>query len=393
MKGTLPATAVACAMAFGGSALAAENLEALKDLHPDAKLMGEQHSIAKLSKPHPKRVYVLEPVFPAIVSSKVWVIEGDKQELGAMMSAGYCANMALAPDQSEVYVFDTYWDKGFRGKRADFVTTYDSQALTIKGDTDLPKGRFLVVPKKQNADASPDGKWLFSYNLAPATTVSVIDVKSKKYAGEVEIPGCGLIFPSTGNRFSSVCSDGTLATAKWDENMKATIIRQGPFFDSENDPVFEHAGFDRKNGQVHFITYDGNVIPVDITKDKPVIGAKWSMVGAEDAKEEWRPGGWQLAALHRPTQRLFVLMHKGPKWTHKQAGEEVWVFDLKSKKRVQRIELKEHATTIAVSQDAEPYLFSQTEKPSMITYNVKDGKEVGEMAFGISPFLMYVGDE
>jgi hypothetical protein len=29
----------------------------------------------------------------------------------------------------------------------------------------------------------------------------------------------------------------------------------------------------------------------------------------------------------------------------------------------------------------------------MITYNVKDGKEVGEMAFGISPFLMYVGDE
>ncbi|MFN8752452.1 MAG: amine dehydrogenase large subunit [Betaproteobacteria bacterium] len=393
MKGTLPATAVACAMAWGGSAFAAQSLEEMKDLPPAAKLMGEQHTIAKLPAPHPKRVFVLEPLFPAIVASKIWVIEGDEQELGAVMSAGYCANMALAPDQSEIYVFDTYWDKGFRGRRSDFITTYDSQDLTIKSDTDLPKGRFLVVPKKQNADASPDGKWLFSYNLAPATTVSVIDAKTKKYAGEVEIAGCGLIFPGRGNRFSSVCSDGTLATAQWDDKFKSTVTRQGPFFDSENDPVFEHAGFDRRQGKVHFITYDGNVIPVDIAQDKPAIGTKWSLLGAEDAKEEWRPGGWQLAAVHRATQRLFVLMHKGPKWTHKQAGEEVWVFDLNSRKRVQRIELKEHATTIAVSQDADPYLFTQTEKPSLITYNVQDGKEVGEMSFGITPFLMFVGDE
>ncbi len=388
MKRTLTSVAVVCAFLTAGPAAIADEL---KDLPSGAKpLGGEQHTIATLSKPYPKRVYVLEPIFPAFVAGKVWVINGEKQDIEAVMSAGYAPNFAIAPDHSQLYLFDTYWSKGYRGTRSDVISFYDSLNLTINIDVDLPKGRFLVVPKKQNADVTPDGRYLLSYNLAPATTVSVVDTKERKYKGEVEIPGCGLIFPSAGNRFSSVCSDGTLATAVWDANLKAKVTRDGPFFDSENDPVFEHAGFDKKGGRVYFVTYDGNVVPVDISKDKPVFGAKWSLLTDADKAEGWRPGGWQLAALHKATQKLFVLMHKGPKWTHKQAGEEVWVFDAKAGKPVTRIKLKEHAISITVSQDAEPYLFTQTEKPSLITYNVKDGSEVGEMDFGISPYVLYV---
>lgn len=360
-----------------------------KNLHPDAKLMGEQHSIAILSKPHPKRVYVLEPVFPHIIASKVWIIDSDKMEIVGMVNGGYCANFALAPDNSEIYTFDTFWTKGYRGERSDLLTVYDGQTLDITSEVDLPKGRMLVVPKKQNAEVTPDGKYILSYNLAPSTSVSVVDAKAKKYLGEIEIPGCGLIFPSAGNRFSSLCSDGTLLTAKFDASLKTTITRDGPFMDVVNDPVYEHAAVDKKRGLVHFLSYEGLVYTADISKDKPKIAPGWSLLTDEDKAEGWRPGGWQVINMHRPTNRLYVLMHKGPRWTHKTAGEEVWVFDATTRKRLSRIHLKEHAISIALSQDDDPHLYTQTEKAMMVTYDALTGKEVGELSFGITPFLLY----
>lgn len=388
MQPSFKSTVVAGAFALGFNMAWADDKE-LKDLPPDAKLMGEQHTIAVLSKPDPKRIYVLEPIFPVFIASKVWVIDGAKQQVLGMLSGGYAPNMSMAPDHSQLYLAETYWSKGYRGTRSDMITFFDPLTLNITAEVELPKGRFLVVPKKPNSDTSTDGRYIYSYNLAPATTVSVVDAKEKKYKGEIEIPGCGLIFPSAGNRFSTVCSDGTLLTVTFDANLKATTTREPAFFDSENDPVFEHAVLDKKRSHVHFISYEGSIITADLSKPKPQIMPKWSLLTDDDKKESWRPGGWQLMALHKPTQQLYVLMHKGPMWSHKTAGEEVWVFDLKTKKRIARHHLKEHAISVAVSQDADPYFYTQTEKAMLVTYNAKDGKEVGEMAFGISPYLIY----
>jgi len=72
----------------------------------------------------------------------------------------------------------------------------------------------------------------------------------------------------------------------------------------------------------------------------------------------WRPGGVKVATLHAASGRLFVLMHAGAHWTHKQDGAEVWVFDIVAKKRVARFALKQGTTSIAVTQDAEPLLFA-----------------------------------
>ena len=158
MKRTLTSVAVACAFLIAGSGAIADEL---KDLPSGAKpLGGEQHTIATLSKPYPKRVYVLEPVFPVFVAGKIWVINGEKQDIEAVMSAGYAPNFAIAPDHSQLYLFDTYWSKGYRGTRTDLISFYDPLNLTINVDVDLPKGRFLVVPKKQNADVTPDGRYL-----------------------------------------------------------------------------------------------------------------------------------------------------------------------------------------------------------------------------------------
>lgn len=367
---------------------------AAKDDLPDtAKLQGaEVHQVAKLPPAGPHRVYVLEPVLPHLVSSKVWVVDGDKIDVVGMMNAGYCANFALAPDHSQLFTFDTYWSKGYRGDRTDLVTFFDPQTLNITAEVTMPKGRFLVGSKKPNADITPDGRYLLSYNLAPATTVSVIDAKEKRYKGEIEIPGCGLIFPSAGNRFSSVCSDGTLATVSFDASLKAKVVRDGPFFDAEDDPVFEHSAFDKQRQTVYFISYEGNVSPVDLSQEKAKMLPQWSLLTAEDKAEHWRPGGWQMSGFHSAGQRLFVLMHEGARWTHKQAGDEVWVFDVTAKKRVNRIKLKDHAVSLAVSPDLEAtQLYTLTEKPSLVVYSAKTDKDLGAIEpLGISPYLLYV---
>ena len=42
--------------------------------------------------------------------------------------------------------------------------------------------------------------------------------------------------------------------------------------------------------------------------------------------------------MHAASGRLYVLVHRGGPDTHKQAGTEVWVYDLATRRRVQRIE-------------------------------------------------------
>ena len=94
----------------------------------------------------------------------------------------------------------------------------------------------------------------------------------------------------------------------------------------------------------------------------------------------WRPGGGQPAAYHKASGRLFVLMHMGTYWTHKQGGTEVWVLDTNTRKLLKRIPLQPIPTsgladerppfygTIGVSQDAE--------KPLIYLVNDEGGGDV-----------------
>ena len=172
---------------------------------PEGAALGtqEDHPTITLPEPPPHWVYILEPVFPYLVSSKVWILDGDTLEFVGMASAGYTANLVLSHDKSAFYIAETYWDRGTRGNRADVVTTYDAQTLDVTGEVLLPEGRFLVVPKKYNAQLTTDGRYLLSFNMDPAFGISVVDVQEQKYIGEIETGGCSLAFPTGPASFAS----------------------------------------------------------------------------------------------------------------------------------------------------------------------------------------------
>ena len=100
------------------------------------------------------------------------------------------------------------------------------------------------------------------------------------------------------------------------------------------------------------------------------------------------------ASYHPGSNRLFVQMHEGGKWSHKQPGQEIWVFDVNSKQRVQRIELEEPALSVMVSQDEQPLLFVLSEAASISIFDATSYEHKGDVGdLGISPYLLYVAGE
>ncbi len=381
----------ALALAAGGLLLGGGALAQV----PESALLptAEEHPTATLPEASPHWVYILEPVFPHIIVTKVWIVDGDSLNVVGMINGGYLANLGLADGASQLYMAETFWSRGSRGDRTDMVTTFDGRTLDLKGEVALPQGRFLVVPKKYDGALTTDGRYMLSFNMDPATSVSVVDVQKQSYVGEIETPGCGLIFPSAPRRFSMVCADGSLLTVNFDESGQAQLTRGEPFFDAENDPVLEHPGFSQQTGQAFFVSYGGTVYPVDFSGEQPQAGEAWSLLSGEE-KGKWWPGGWQLASYHPGSNRLFVQMHEGTKWTHKQPGQEIWVFDVNSKQRLQRIELEEPAFSVMVTQDDQPLLFALSEAASISVFDATSYQHKGDVGeLGISPYLLYVVGE
>lgn len=359
-----------------------------------AQDIADEVTVETLGPPTPHRVYVHDPVFPHLIAAKSYVVDGDSGKMLGQINMGYVPNMVLSQDGSTAYVTETFWSRGARGKRTDVLTRFDARTLEPTGELILPNGRFLSVPKRFSASLTTDGRYLLSFNMTPSTSVGVIDVRLWNYVGDIELPGCALALPTGDNSFASICADGTLFTATFDADGQAKTGRTEVFFDAAEDPVFEHPAPTPDRSRYYFISYKGMVHPVDFSGAEPSFPAAWSLLTDADKQENWRPGGWNMAVVHGASNRLFVAMHQGGEWTHKQAGEEVWVYDLASKTRVNRIHLDEHALTISVSQDNAPQLYALSETAVLMIHDADTGNHTRTVeALGDSPFLLHVAGE
>ena len=366
------------------------------DLDPGAKMpVAEAHVTAILSATHARRLFVLDTAFPAAEAAKTYVVDGETGKLEGMFNQGYWPNFAISPDGSAVYAADTYFEKHTRGKRQDYVVVRDARTLDVQKDIPLPNGRLLIVTKKYNFGVTPDGRYGLSYNLAPRTAVSVVDLKLQEYVGDIDIPGCGLIFPQSPNQFTTLCADGSVATVTFDQKLKATTERVKKVFDAEKDPVFEHSGWDKHDRMLYLVAYSGSVIPLDLSGAAAKKQASWSLVTPAERADGWKPGGWQVTHFHVPGKRLYVLMHRGPEWTHKDSGTEVWVYDVQTQKRLQKIRLSKPAQSIAVSQDDSPLLYTIVDGAAeVITYDSSTGKVRSELEnLGFTPQILTVPGE
>ena len=355
---------------LGGNALAAEPV-----------LQTEQSDVVTLKPYTPHTILVMDSAGTHAKDGRVYVVDADRGALLGMVQAAYNPNVAMVPDASRFYVGETTWAHGNRGARYDLLAEYDARTLKLTSDEELP-ARALITPKRNSLTLNVGASYAYVYQMSPNNGVEVVDTHAHKMIQSVDLPGCALTYPWGTNGFSSLCADGTLANVSLGEDGKASMTHSAVFFAPDKDAVFENSPSVTKTGEAYFLSYTGNIYPAHLGANSTV-EAPWSLqVGAgmkpaSDAsapfETTWRPGGIQLIALHQSDHELYVLMHRGTFWTHKEDGTEVWVYDAQTHKRLRRIPLKKTSNMVGVTQDDHPLMFTTDTDGDLFVYDAQTG--------------------
>lgn len=360
---------------------------ALAQLPPE-----EGVKVRELPPAGPHWVFVMNPFSGTLQVTSVFAVDGDSLQVLGQMTGGITSAFAVAPDHKQFYMADTYYSRGARGDRTDVLTIYDARHLAPVGEVILPTKRQLSIPDSSEMTVTSDGRFVLVANLTPATSVTVVNTQNRSVAGEIETSGCAEVLIAGERRFVSVCSDGTMLTTEFSDDGKATAQKRTakPFFDIEKDPVFGVPA--RVGDDAYFVSYRGMVYPMGLGSTPAEPGEPWPLLSEDEKQAGWLPGGYQPIWANAAKGLLFVLMHRGGgDWTHKNPGTEVWVYDVKAKKRVDRIKLPRQGNSILVSQDDAPTLYVLSVTPAtMQTFSALDGRYLGTMT-GLSgvPWEMF----
>jgi methylamine dehydrogenase heavy chain len=314
------------------------------------------------------RAYVSDIAISHIGDGKLHVIDTDTGNYLGVIGSGFAGQVTYSPDRSEILLATGYLSRGQRGERTDILEVWDANTLAFKYEIEIVPKRAMALNYRNTIRTSADGRWVFVQNATPASSVTVVDLKERKMASEIPTPGCWGIYPpaSTSDRFSTLCGDGTIATVILDDSGGAASRSvSAKVFDADKDAWFIQG---EQDGDLYrFVTFLGNVATVDVSGSTASLGETWSLVrSAADRKAAWRPGGYQPLAVHPGSGRLYVAMHpQGGEGSHKNPAKEIWVFDLKTKKRLAR--LPGHAAiAVTASSDGKRVLAIDIEKLSLV---------------------------
>ena len=361
----------------------------------------ERPSVATLPPPGDHWVWV-----PDRLLSHSLLYDGDSGTvLGMIDSPSLLTPQAplLSTRRNEIYSVDVGYTRGNRGERTDFLTIYDLETLAYKDEIVFPT--HAATGNTAIGYSSRIGsRFIGVFNQFPATSVSILDLDRRSFVEEIGVSGCSGIYAIDELRFATLCGDGTVTVVELTaEGRKAALVRSEKFFDTLEDPVFTAAG--QIGNRWIFVSFGGTVHTVDFSDGTPRVSPSWSLYGNDREASQWRPGGLQLVAVHAASERLFVVMHEGGPGSHKDAGPEIWSFDLAKRRRIDRIEPPSLSATflggmlgistdsfsftllkwilpadtvhsIAISQDAAPLLFMRNAELGAIGVVDPDGGRV-----------------
>lgn len=338
--------------------LAAATLSAAPPSRP-AELPVERQTVATLPPPDAARLYVADIAFNHLVDGRLHVVDTAGMRYLGLIGTGFAGQSTLSRDRREIYVATTYYSRLQRGERTDVVEIYGSDDLAFKGEVVIPPKHAQAVNIRAMMATTGDGRFLLVQNATPASSVSIVDTKARRFVAEVPTPGCwgAIAWPGEDRRrFSTVCGDGTLVTIDLDASGQPLgRSASARFFDPDTDPVFMHYELD--GPKAWFLSFSGQVHGVMLVGDAPRIDAPWPLVGPADRKARWKPGGYQLFALQPDSGRLYVAMHdRAAEGTHKTPAKEVWVVDLALQQRVARMP-GHNAVAMTASRQGPPRLF------------------------------------
>lgn len=386
---------ILCLAALVSNAAAAGNNAPRTDLPPlPTETTGRS---ATLPLQYPNGWFLVQDMaFQHMLDGRVVVIDPDADsepaQFKGMFNNSLIGNIAMSRRRHEIYSVETFYSRGNRGKRTDTITIYDTRTLSPKGEMVYPDPkRFMGMPERYALVLRDNDRLLLSFNFTPETSVSVINLDTRKFVNEVEIPGCVMVYPTGKLGFTSICSDGALLTTELDKDGKTLKqTRLDPFFDPDTSPVFETPAI--VNGTAYFFGFAGTVHTVDLSGAVAHVGKSWQLVPANERGDNWRPGG--VTVVDTDTHgHFYLLMHQGGhEGTQNDPGTEVWVYDAAGSQRINRIRLKTPALSVAISGDDKSLLLASNVNMNLDLYDARTGKWIKTIdGMGLETPLMAYG--
>lgn len=294
----------------------------------------------------------------------------DGSMLGTLSTNPFTPAVERHPARAEIYAAESHYTRRTYGTRNDILTIFDHANLGPIAEVDLPD-KIGSLNFAEYISLLGDQRHLTVFNMTPAQSVSIVDVETRKFVGELSTPGCALTM-STGERgFLMMCGDGTLQLIRLnDQGAEVSRVRSKPFFTIDKDPVFDQPVATQQGWQM--VSFEGQVFEVVTDGDRISISKPWSLLTDADRAEKWRVGGGQLLALHQTLGLMYVLVHQGGVDTHEDPGTEVWVFDRTSQRRIARLPLTKPTRSILITQDEAPRLIASAAiEPTLDIYDAR----------------------
>lgn len=348
-------------------------------------------------RPGPHWIWVSDMGLIAMTDGRATLIDADSGTMLGMLSTGYSfTSLSIPRRYGQVYSAETYYSRYTRGERTDVVTIYDMESLSPVEEIEIPPKRISTTPILSAVSLTDDDRFMAVYNFTPAQSLSIVDLEARKFVAEVPTPGCALAFPAGKRKFFSLCGNGALELLVLNDSGEAVERRRSPvFFDVLADPITEKGV--RLGNRWFFPSYAGVIHTIDLAGEDAAFPETWSLVTSADRDESWRVGGVQHLAVHQDRERLYALMHQGEEDTHHDPGTQVWVYDLNTRERVQRIELRVPAASIQVSQDDAPLLYAvNPEMAELVVYDALSGEHrrtIPEVSITPSLLQLPIGQE
>jgi len=305
-------------------------------------------------------------------------IGSDSREVKAQLQARDSTTLLVSDKRPEVYTADTVWSRGVRGTRTDFITIYDSQTLNVSGEIVLPGTKRALITAMEGMFAfTDDERMALVFDFTPAASVTVVDLVKRQPLGEINIPGCSLVYPTGARAFSTLCSSGTLLTIKLDANGQVAGRSETKQFNPlDTDPLFTESAM--LNGIRYFPSLHGRIQPIDMKTEDAKVLPDWSLVSPEEKAAHWRPSGWQILASDEKSLLYVLMQPNAEEGTHKNPGTEVWVFNPATKARVKRMRLVRPGSSIALTHGPEALLLVQAGE-RLDVYDTQGGALVRSM--------------
>ncbi len=345
-----------------------------------AELPVEHITVEKLPPDHGHRLYVVDGSVAHGVDGKVHVIDGNDFRILGQFSGGFFGDFLPAADGKTLFNATTFFSRGDHGAHTAVLEYYDPQTL-------LPVSEVVLPPKIAMSNGisalmaeSAGGAYLLIQNATPATSVTIVDIKAHKVIADLPNAGCYGIYPSptTEGRFSSLCGDGTVLTVDFAADGHETARRRsGVFFDPDADALFLPA-VQADAHKLIFMSFLGNVHVMDVSGDVATQEKPWSVLSGVAGSAGWRPGGEQMIAYGAGNGMLYVGMHpNGHEGSHKDGAKEIWKVDFARKAVVAR-GAADDAICLAVSKEAKPLVFAESDDGSLERYDGDTLQLLGE---------------